>query len=147
VPSLAFTVLGRAQPAGSKRAFQHSKTGRVVVVDDAAGSRPWKQQVAGEALTHRNGDGLLTGELGLELAFFFARPKSHYRTGRNSHLLKDSAPSRPVVKPDTTKLVRGVEDSLTGVVWRDDAQVVHQVADKFYGDPARVEIRVWEIPI
>lgn len=32
---LAFTVLGRPQPAGSKRAFVHPSTRRPVVVDAA----------------------------------------------------------------------------------------------------------------
>jgi Holliday junction resolvase RusA-like endonuclease len=40
----------------------------------------------------------------------------------------------PTVKPDLTKLLRAVEDALTGVVWRDDSQIIHQVVNKEYAD-------------
>ena len=49
----------------------------------------------------------------------------------------------PDTKPDLTKLVRAAEDSLRGVLWRDDAQVVRQVTEKRWGEPARVEIAVY----
>ena len=143
---VSFTVFGRPQPAGSKRALPHPKSGRPLIVDDAKGSRPWKQQVAATALEHRSGDTLLMGALALHLAFFVARPKGHYGTGRNAGVVKPSAPVFPTTKPDATKLVRCVEDALTGVLWRDDAQVVRQVVDKLYGDPERVEIRIVEMP-
>ena len=44
-----------------------------------------------------------------------------------------------------TKLVRAVEDALTGLVWRDDAQVVVQTVRKRYGHPERAEVLVQEI--
>lgn len=143
---IAFTVLGRPQPAGSKKAFQHKATGRIVVIDDAKKSRPWKQQVGDTALAHRpTGGELLAGPLALELVFYVARPKSHYGKGRNAGVVKPSASAFPTVKPDTTKLVRAVEDALTGVLWRDDAQVVDQVARKRYGTPERVEVLIVEL--
>jgi hypothetical protein len=33
-----------------------------------------------------------TGPLQVELNFYFGRPKVHFRSGKNSHLLKDDAP-------------------------------------------------------
>lgn len=144
--TIRFTVLGRPQPAGSKKAFVNRHTGKVIVTEDAKRSKPWQQQVGDTALAHRdqlNGE-LLGGPLELEVTFVLARPKGHFRTGKNAHLLRDSAPSRPAVKPDTTKLLRAVEDALTGVLWRDDAQVVDQYARKVYGAPERVEITIRE---
>jgi Holliday junction resolvase RusA-like endonuclease len=46
------------------------------------------------------------------------------------------------VKPDVLKLARAVEDALTGILYRDDAQIVTEVLRKRYGDPPRVEIRL-----
>lgn len=43
---VAFTVLGKPQPAGSKRAFVNPKNGRAIVTEDNKKSKPWKQQVA-----------------------------------------------------------------------------------------------------
>lgn len=140
---IRFTVLGRPQPAGSKRGFQHPHAGRIVVVDDAKWSRPWKQEVASTALAYRPAE-LLAGPLVLELTFYVARPRGHYGTGRNAARLRPSAPAFPTTKPDATKLLRAVEDALTGVIWRDDAQVVDQHVYKRYGTPERVEIMVAE---
>lgn len=137
------TVYGRPQPAGSKRAFVNRRTGRAHVVDAAKGSAPWKQEVAGTALEACGGvPPLLDGPLILDVKFYLARPRGHYRTGRNAHLLRDAAPGHPATRPDTTKLLRAVEDALTGIVWTDDSLIVYQIASKHYGLPERVEIRV-----
>lgn len=141
---IEFTVLGHPEPAGSKRAFKHPHTGRVHVVDANQKSRPWKQEVAAEARRAYDGE-LLTGPLELYVSFYFARPKSHFGSGRNAGVLKSSAPGYPATRPDSTKLVRGVEDALTGVLWRDDAQVVIQHVYKFYGSPERVVVEVFPI--
>jgi Holliday junction resolvase RusA-like endonuclease len=47
-------------------------------------------------------------------------------------MLKASAPANHTIKPDVTKLVRSLEDSLKGIVWLDDSQVVKQSASKRY---------------
>lgn len=144
--TVEFEVLGRPQPAGSKKAFKHPHTGRIIVTDDAKKSAPWKQQVAGAAAAQLELDGeLLRGPLKLEVCFYLARPKGHYGSGRNAGVLKASAPEYPAVKPDTTKLLRAVEDALTGVVWADDAQVVDQAAYKRYGAPERCRVRITQL--
>ena len=137
-----FVVYGNAQPAGSKRAFQHRHTGRIVVTDDNPKSRSWKNDVADTAAAAMNGRQLLAGPLSLCVVFSIPRPKSHYGTGRNFGVVRNTAPRWPTVKPDATKLVRAVEDALTGIVWRDDAQVVHQIVSKRYGEPACAQIFV-----
>lgn len=146
---IAFTVYGKAQPAGSKRAFVNKRTGKAIVTDDNARSRPWKQEVASVAYRvwreANEGDmfaPLMTGPLYLRVDFYFARPKGHYGTGRNADRLKASAPEFPTGRPDCTKLLRGLEDALTGVLWRDDAQVVYQAVRKFYGEPERAVVSV-----
>lgn len=148
---IAFTVFGKPAPAGSKRAFRHRTTDKVMVVDANANSRPWKAQVADAAAQAMNGPGgplfegkLLDGPLGLEVTFYFPRPKSHYGTGYNKNTIRPGAPRYPSLRPDTTKLLRAIEDAMTGVVWRDDAQIVDQRARKLYGESARAEVSVWE---
>lgn len=143
--SVSFTVYGKPQPAGSKKAFQHPRTGRVVVVDDAKGSRPWKQEVAGAALEARGERELLHGPISLAVEFYVARPKGHFGTGRNATRVRPSAPWFPTVKPDVTKLVRAVEDALNGLIWRDDAQVIDQIACKRYGEPERCDVLVLQL--
>lgn len=137
MPEVAFTVYGIAQPAGSKTAGV-TKGGRVFVRDSARKGAPWRRQVAQAAGEAMNGTGLLDGPLELVVRFRVPRPKGHI----GARGLKPSAPSYPTVRPDVTKLLRAVEDACTGIVWRDDAQVVAQHAIKEYGEPACAEVRV-----
>lgn len=144
---MSFEVRGRPQPAGSKRAFPIKRTnGRmgVAVTDDNPQSRDWKTDVASAAFAAMDGD-LLDGPLGLACEFTLRRPKGHFGTGRNSGSVKSSAPPSPITKPDTTKLLRAIEDAMSGIVWRDDAQVVEQAATKVYGEPEGVRVAVWTL--
>lgn len=143
---ISFVVYGKPQPAGSKRAFKHPSTGRIVVTDDAKGSRPWKQEIAGAALEAMAGRDPFTGPVWVDLYFCVARPKSHYGAGRNADKVRPSAPRYPAVKPDVDKLSRAVMDALTGTVIKDDALVVGKYASKHYGLPERVVIHVCEAP-
>lgn len=148
---VSFTVHGHAATAGSKRGFYNAKAKRVIVTDDNAKSRPWKAQVADAAAQAMNGREPLDGPLLLELTFWIPRPKGHYGTGRNAPAVKPGAPQAPAVKPDLLKLARAVEDALTGVVYRDDAQVCAETLTKAYTTGgARTEVRVvsqvWPAP-
>lgn len=138
---VTFTVAGVAIPAGSKRAFFKKGGGRPIVTDDNPRTKSWQGRVADAATEAMDGP-LLAGPLELILTFTVPRPQGHYGTGRNAGTVRQSAPLFPVVKPDVTKLVRAVEDALTGIVWRDDAQVISQHASKVYGEPASCAVEV-----
>lgn len=151
-PAVAFMVYGAPGPQGSKR-----HVGKGVMIESSKKVKPWREAVKQAAL-----DLVITqpwtpldGPLVAEFAFTFKRPKSHYRTGRNAHLLRDSAPPYPAVVPDLSKLIRSTEDALTDAgVWADDARVVayHQPRKVYAGSrdeyalhaPGAV-IRVWEV--
>jgi crossover junction endodeoxyribonuclease RusA len=66
----------------------------------------------------------ITGPVKLDTTFMIPRPKSHYRTGKFSHLLKDSSPKYwHIQKPDRDNLEKAVMDALTDLgVWEDDCQ-------------------------
>ena len=60
----------------------------------------------------------------VSLIFRLKRPKSHYRTGKFSDVLKEEhVATRHGKRPDADKLARAVLDGLTGVVFVDDSQV------------------------
>jgi Holliday junction resolvase RusA-like endonuclease len=80
--------------------------------------------------------------LELDCRFVFERPKSHYRTGRNAHLLRDAAPTDPIGRPDLDNLVKLVCEALQGNAFKDDSRVVTIRARKVFDDTARTEIRV-----
>lgn len=136
------TVFGTAEPAGSKKAVPLGRGGmnphRYGVVDANPRAGKWKVNVsqhAGLAMQNRK---LLEGPLTVTFTFFVKRPKGHYGV----HGVRRSAPPFPDVRPDVLKLARAVEDALSGVVYRDDAQIVDERLVKRYGEPERVEIRI-----
>jgi Holliday junction resolvase RusA-like endonuclease len=111
------------------------------VRDSAKKGAPWRRQVAQAAGEAMNGAGLLDGALSLTVRFWVPRPKGHY----GARGLRPSAPVYPTTRPDVTKLLRAIEDACTGIVWRDDAQVVVQHAIKAYGEPACAEVEAYTL--
>lgn len=143
---VAFTVIGHPQPAGSKRAIPRAGGG-VAVIDDNPKSKGWKQEVSLVAIQAMiDADiPIFEGPVGLSVIFTLARPKGHYGTGINFGLVRPKSPKYPVVRPDATKLLRGLEDAMTTIVWRDDSQVVEQTVVKRYGEPEGAEVIAWEM--
>jgi crossover junction endodeoxyribonuclease RusA len=128
---IQFFIPGIPAPGGSKRAFVIN--GRAHITDDCKRNKPWRESIAVFARQAYQGDPL-TGPLSLVVEFVMPRPKGHYGSGRNASVLKPSAPMFPAVKPDCTKLLRALEDALTGILWRDDATIVKQYVCKSYGE-------------
>jgi Holliday junction resolvase RusA-like endonuclease len=126
-----FVVLGIAQPKGSARAFVPLKwakaavaTGRApraIVTHDNPQTKGWQQLVAEQAQTVVADGALFLGPVVLTVTFRLPRPASLPQKVR--HHTK---------KPDLDKLVRGIEDGLTGIVYLDDKQVVDLYARKVY---------------
>jgi Holliday junction resolvase RusA-like endonuclease len=142
VTALSFFVPGIPRPQGSKRAFLNRRTGRPILVESSKGNGSWRVDVAtcARAAVQAAGWTLLTGPVVLEARFRFQRPKGHW--GRRG--LLPSAPPVPFGKPDLSKLVRSIEDALTGIAYRDDAQIVWLELGKGYGEPGvEIAVRAW----
>ena len=88
----------------------------------------------------------LEGALSVSMIFNMPRPKSHYRTGRYSHLLKTDAPKLHTSKPDIDNIVKFYLDAMTGAFWRDDSIVCALEATKVYAEEGLVEIEYWNFP-
>lgn len=132
---IAIRVHGLPIPQGSKSASVIK--GRAVLRDaNDKTLKPWRETVRQHAANYvLHHDGLpLEGPVRAWLRFTFARPTSHYRSGRNAHLLKDGAAAFPGHScGDIDKLQRAIFDALTDAkVWGDDTQVVDVRARKFY---------------
>lgn len=139
-------MLGEPQPQGSKTVGT-AKSGRRFVREDNPETGPWRQAVASAALAAMNGRQLRPGPLRMRVVLVFARPAGHFGTGRNTGRLKPSAPLYCRTRPDLDKLLRALGDALTGIVFRDDAQIVDVHAEKHYGEPAHAHITVDELPL
>lgn len=133
---VTFYVEGTPIPQGSKRLGRHGA--RFVILDDNDRVlRPWRRLVRMRAQHEIRGlDGFpIDGPCMLVVTFSMPRPKTMPK-GR----------TEPCVKPDLSKLVRAIEDSLTEAqVWSDDSRVTTCAATKRYvmeGEEPHVSIMV-----
>lgn len=154
-PLFEVAVRGLPGPQGSKR---HVGGGRMVESSEKV--KPWREAVVWTAVVARQkikGFMALDEPLRADFVFSFDRPKGHMGTGRNAGLVRPSAPLRPHVVPDLSKLVRSTEDALkTAGVYRDDALITDfgQVGKWYSSDHGRVPgvldgpgctIRLWRV--
>lgn len=133
--SIQFTVYAKAQPQGSARAFMVK--GRPIITSTNKKLKPYRQELtlAAMACMEERGEMKPFAEkhvpVRVDMVFYLERPPSIPK--KREHL---------VVKPDADKLIRATTDSLTGILYADDAQIVGLSALKKYGTPERVEIMV-----
>lgn len=130
--NIRFFVPGIPQTAGSKKAFRHRYTKKIIVKDDNEKGAAWRHTVQWEAKREMaKGIEIFKGPLAVTFTFMLPRPKGHFdKYGR----VKKSAPIYPVVRPDALKLSRAAEDALTGICWNDDSQIVIERLIKEYSD-------------
>ncbi|MCP4709865.1 MAG: RusA family crossover junction endodeoxyribonuclease [Planctomycetes bacterium] len=81
----------------------------------------------------------LEGPLSLSIVFNFARPKSHYRTGKYAGELKSNAPVYHTCTPDLDNLLKFVGDAFNGVFWKDDSAIARVSTIKKYEDAPGVK--------
>lgn len=111
-----FFVAGVPAPQGSMRGFVVGK--RAVVTADNTKTKPWRSRVGEEAQAHF--DSVIVGPVAITAMFVMPRPVSTPK--------RTTPPATK--KPDLDKLVRASLDSLAGIAFRDDAQVVSITACK-----------------
>ena len=133
-----FTLLveGRAVSQGSKRHI-----GNGVMIEQNAKLKPWRSHVRAEAVRHWGlcmKSGPWTKPVMVDVTFFFARPKYHFLHGE----VRKNAPLFCVGRQDVDKLSRSILDSLAGVVYNNDNQVVVLNAVKQYAPYESALIRV-----
>lgn len=153
--TISFSVFGEPKPQGSKRVVPiYSKSGPVMrdgrvltrCVNDNPKLGEWRQEIAHAARQAYSGP-LLSGPLSVSMTFVRPRPSAHFGSGRNSEVVKPSAPGWPITKPDVLKLARAVEDSMKGVIYRDDSQIVDERLRKVYGEYFCVDVDVMELGV
>lgn len=83
----------------------------------------------------------LTCPVVVKATFYLKRPKLHYRTGKNSDILKADAPHIHSKRPDVDNFYKFF-DCFEGIFWKDDAQVWDLHIKKVYSDKPRTEIKL-----
>lgn len=123
---VSFWVSGMPVTQGSSDARVNPKTGRAFVVSVKRGGPlgAWRDAIATEARSVFSE--VVAGPVAVELKFYLPRPASRPK--------RERFPDR---KPDADKLARAALDALTGVAFRDDAQVVRLWVGKLYAEPTQ----------
>ena len=145
-----FFVPGEARPKGSFRILPRGKgkglrlrgvNGRVALhyqicdlfaKDDASGLKAWTKAIQAVAFPVSPLKPVDAVPFEVVATFYYERPKS--RQGEE----------RKITFPDVDKLARALLDALTGVFWKDDAQVSDLLVRKRYGKPG-ADVRVVEV--
>jgi Holliday junction resolvase RusA-like endonuclease len=84
----------------------------------------------------------ILGPIMVTVVFYFGRVKSHYKTGKNSSMLRDDCPEWHTSRKDIDNLQKLIFDALNGIFWRDDAQICWVEAQKKYSESPRTEITI-----
>lgn len=85
---------------------------------------------------------MLTGQLNAELKCFYSIPKSFTKKKRED---ASNCILRPTKKPDIDNICKIIFDSLNGLAYADDKDIVSCKVDKYYSDNPRVEVEIWMV--
>jgi len=130
----AYSLNVRCDPAGQPRARCSRKTQRFWTPKTADN---FKGAIEAGLLNK-----ILEGPIKLSAVFRFPRPQSHFRSGKNSHLLKDNAPRLHKSNHDLDNVIKAAKDALSDIrAWRDDCQVCS------YGEPLKIYVDGLEAPV
>lgn len=133
---MEFTAAGTPRAQGSKtmgttkdgRSFMRESNDRLL--------RPWRKTVRAAAKAAMNDTPPRTGPVDLVVTFYFDRPKSH----------PPLTTTWPITAQfgDVDKLLRAVNDAMTGVVFEDDRQARQITVRKLWSDRDHPEgVHVW----
>jgi len=74
----------------------------------------------------------MTKPIKCTLNFYSKRPKNHYKSGKLSSVLKDTAPKYNVSNKDLDNMVKFVLDALNDKLYVDDSQIIEINCSKSY---------------
>lgn len=78
-------------------------------------------------------------QLFMRVTAYYTIPKSASKKRREQML---DGKIRPTKKPDADNVLKVVADSLNTIAYRDDAQIVCVVVNKYYAEQPRVEVEI-----
>lgn len=136
--TVKFTILG--EPKGKGRPRFITKTGRAITPKDTAVYENLvRMEYMAQCKEFRFPDNAM---LDMRILAYYGIPKS--MTKKNRELVSQRI-LRPTKKPDMDNVVKVIADSLNGVAYRDDTQIVDCQIRKFYSEKPRVEVTIQQV--
>tara|TARA_Y100000310_G_C20263439_1_gene614691 strand:+ start:143 stop:553 length:411 start_codon:yes stop_codon:yes gene_type:complete len=134
---ISFTIIGKPVPLKRHRS---TRTGKMYDPSSREKKQMWLQ------IAKYRPKLPLKGNIYLKVIFYMPRPKSHFRTGKYKHLLKDDYKNINYhsYKPDLDNLVKMLADVIQPQMICDDSQICMLQAEKKYGEP-RTEVIIQEV--
>ena len=137
--SIEITVLG--EPKAQKR-HRHARRGNFIATyDPSSADKGDFLSIVQRSAPEKPFD----CPIKVDAAFYFSRPKSHFKTGKNSHLLKDNVAVWHTSRNDCDNLLKFVMDAMNKIYWKDDATISQCTVKKQYSDNPRTEIKITEL--
>ena len=135
---IRFTITGKPIPLKRHRV---AKNGRMYDPSYKDKKQTWLQ------IAKYRPKQALYGDIMLKAIFTMPRPKSHFRSGKYKHLLKDGVPEFHSSTPDLDNLIKYICDVIQGCnrMIRDDKQICMLQAEKVYGFVGKTEIIIEEL--
>lgn len=137
--TIEFTIPGEPIAQGRPRAGK-TRTGQTVIYDPAK-SRNYKQYIQLVARGYAPKKPM-EGALSMTVKIYRPMLKNFSKKRRQE---AEAGLYRPTTKPDNSNYIKGIEDALNGVIYKDDSQIVSSKIEKYYSENPRVEIRVEEV--
>lgn len=88
------------------------------------------------------GEKMLQGPIKASIEAYYTIPKSK---SKNVKAQMEKGIIRPVKKPDVDNIAKAVFDSLNGIAYKDDAQVVELSMSKYYAENGFVKVMLEEM--
>lgn len=132
--AIKFTILGQPVAKGRPRfANRHAYTPQKTVIYEELVKVGYLQT---DRVKFMQGE-----QLSVMIDAFFAIPKSANKMDSSLMLLNKIRPTR---KPDFDNIAKVICDSLNGIAYKDDSQIVSAQIDKYYSINPRVEVFIQE---
>lgn len=77
----------------------------------------------------------------MRITAYYAIPKS---ASKKKKALMLERKIRPIKKPDSSNVVKSIEDALNGIAYHDDTQIVDSQIRRFYGENPKVVVTIQE---
>ena len=98
--------------------------------------------VAAQAMRDAGHSTLLAGPLSLEILVCRAYTQTALQPCTDANPYRWAA----TAAPDTTNYVKLVEDAIQGIVFKNDAAIIHQNNSKIFGETDQLVVRITEVP-
>ena len=137
---IRFTVFAEPVAKARARVCYNQHLGRAISYTPKKTAN-FETLVAGAAEYHRPKSGLLTGPIWLDIVIYRSIPKS---MSKRKAALAEAGEIRPATRPDGDNYEKAVCDALSGLIWKDDGQIVDCRWQKYYSVTPRVVVAITE---